>query len=408
MGQQETILPRVANSANRLTHSTILSPTINLSDTGVTRVALLFSLRLGPWQEIVRGIYRFAENKKSWILSIHTEDDIVPALTEKPDGIIAAVYSSEVARKLTAWGGPVIDTACECEGDAFVQMGFDPLAAGRNAAEHLLLLRGRSFACISDSNSFGQVICQGFVERLNQAGQEAIVFNFRFDHLHSAVPSDRDLADWLSHLPLPTAVFATDDSLAHRLARLCMSAGLKVPHQVAILGCSNDEFLCTVSQQPLSSVALPFATLGYEAAKLLDAVLSGVISKPKHQLPPLGVVTRKSTDPAAQAEPELAAALRFIRDHATARIGVDDIAAASGLSRSSLERRFRAVVGRSPLAELLRERIERAQHLLVQSDLAIKEVASAAGFHDVRHLSVTFRQKTGTSPGQYRARFRPG
>ncbi|HVL15286.1 MAG TPA: helix-turn-helix domain-containing protein, partial [Gemmata sp.] len=120
------------------------------------------------------------------------------------------------------------------------------------------------------------------------------------------------------------------------------------------------------------------------------------------------VVVRESTDPEAVTDPELGTALRYIRDHGREAIGVDDIARASGVSRSSLERRFRAALGRGPLAELIRVRVERAKRLLTDSALSVKEVARAAGFHDARHLSVTFRAKTGLSPVEYRACFRAG
>lgn len=410
MGRPLPKLPRVLSSANRSTRPMVTVPSLSESSPRVKHIALSFPLRLGSWQEIVRGVYRYIEIKKSWVISIHNEDDVTSAIAGSPDGIIASVQSADAACKLQAWGGPVVATASEFEDHSFVQIGFDPLATGKLAAEHLMLLHGRAYSYFGYPDSpRSRLIAQGFSQRLNQA--EFVVVENRSEFQRpsrTAFPSDRVILAWLAKLSQPAAIFCNSDLLAHHLARACASAGLRVPQDVAILGCSNDEFLCTVSQPPLSSVGLPFAALGYETAKLLDALMSKSAVPPRSELPPLGVITRQSTDPAAMAEPSLATALRFIRDNATSRIGVEDIAEASGLSRSSLERRFRALVGRSPLAELLRERVDRAQHLLVKTDLAMKEVAIAAGFHDVRHLSVTFRQKAGTSPGRYRARFRPG
>jgi LacI family transcriptional regulator len=376
----------------------------------VKHISLSFPLRIGSWQEIVRGVCRYIEIKKTWAISIHNENDVTSALAGNPDGIIASVQTAEAAGKLQSWGGPVVVTAGEFEDHSFIQIGFDPLSTGKLAAEHLMLLHGRAYSYFGYPDSpRGRLILQGFSQRLRQAGIEVVEQGSEFERpSRMNFPSDRTILARLSKLPHPAAVFCSSDLLAHDLARACLSAGLRVPQDIAILGCSNDEFLCTVSQPPLSSVGLPYAALGYETAKLLDALMSKSAVPQRNELPPLGVITRQSTDPAALAEPSLAIALRFIRDNATNRIGVDDIAAASGLSRSSLERRFRAVVGRSPLAELLRERVDRAQHLLVKTGLAMKEVAVAAGFHDVRHLSVTFRQKTGITPGKYRARFRPG
>lgn len=374
----------------------------------VKRIALSFPLGLFPWQEIARGVYRYAQNQKSWVISIHSEADVSNTLAVKPDGVIAMIHTIDAACKLQAWDGPVVDIAGELDDTSLTRIGFDPLATGKLAAEHLLRFHGRSFACLGNfASPAHRMAYRGFVERLKEAGIETILAPPE-DQGVAWAPCDGDLQAWLTEVHNPIAVFCLHDWLAHRLARDCLLSGLAVPRDVAILGCMNDEFLCTLAQPPLSSVNMPVAALGHDAAKLLDGLMAGEPLPRQHELPPLGIVTRQSTDAAALAEPSLAAALRFIRENATSRIGVEDIAAASGLSRSSLERRFRAVVGRSPLAELLRERVERAQHLLLTSALTMKGVASEAGFRDVRHLSVIFRQKTGVSPGRYRARFRPG
>jgi LacI family transcriptional regulator len=377
----------------------------------VRRVALSFPLRPGPWPEIVRGVYRFAGSpaaRQPWIVSLHTEEDVGVALAGKPDGVIAMVRSTKIAAKLRAWGGPVVDTAYDLDDTPFEQVGFDTRLIGRAAAEHLLQLKRRTYAYVGDSSPAGRCVQTGFVGRLREAKCDALLAPAGFNRPYAEEPNSAAKATaWLASLPKPAAVFAFHDALAHRLADACRGAGLRVPEDVALLGCLNDEFLCTAAHPPLSSVSVPLPALGFEAARVLDSIMNGAPAPGRIELPPLGVVTRRSTDPAAVADTELAAALRFIRDHSAERLNVDDVASASGLSRSSLERRFRAALGRGPLAELLRERVERAKLLLAETDLSVKEIARLAGFHDGRHLSVTFRQKAGTSPAKFRARFRP-
>ena len=374
-------------------------------------MALAFPLRLGPWPEIVRGIYRYAGSHAAfdpWLISFHTEEDVRVALTGKPDGVIAMIRSAQTAAKLRAWGGPVVDTAYDIDNIPFAQIGFDTRLIGQFAAEHLMQLKGRTYAYVGDSTPAGRFVRQSFVTRLREAGFDAVLAPPGFDRPYvEDAKSAAAAAKWLSALPKPAAVFAFHDALAHRLADVCCNVGLRVPEQVAILGCLNDEFLCTAANPPLSSVSVPLPALGYEAARMLDALMGSAPSPGRIELPPLGVVTRQSTDPAAVADVDLATALRFIRQKRSDRINVDDIATASGLSRSTLERRFRASLGRSPLAELLRERVEYAKHLLAETDLPVKEIARIAGFHDTRHMSVTFRQKAGVSPAKFRARFRP-
>lgn len=382
------------------------------SDAKRSRVVLCFPLRLGPWSDIVRGVYRFVDSGINWAVTLYTEEDVAVALAANPDGVIAMVRTLDAASKLAKWGGPVVDTACDLDGLPFAQVRLNPVAIGQVAAEHLLTLNGRQYGFVGDARTpAGQGSHEGFAGRLRLAGFTCITSPPGvLDRPYQTDPSaDRGAINWVRTLPRPAAVFAAHDALAHRLAEACRTAGLRVPEDVALLGCLNDEFLCNASQPTLSSVACPLAAVGFEAARVLSHMLDGTsVPQKALEFPPIGVVVRQSTDPTAVSDPDVCMALRFIRDNAGNRVGVDQIAAAAGLSRSTLERRFRTVVGRGPLAELLQQRVERARHLLADTDLAVKQVARAAGFHDTRHLSATFRQKAGMSPSEFRSRFRPG
>jgi AraC-like DNA-binding protein len=54
----------------------------------------------------------------------------------------------------------------------------------------------------------------------------------------------------------------------------------------------------------------------------------------------------------------------------------------------------------------VQQRIERAKHLLAESEVSIAVVAELAGFNDASYLSVAFRRETGESPYAYRTRHR--
>jgi transcriptional regulator GlxA family with amidase domain len=79
-----------------------------------------------------------------------------------------------------------------------------------------------------------------------------------------------------------------------------------------------------------------------------------------------------------------------------------EIAKYAGLSRRQIERLFRRNLGRSPARYYLEIRLDRARHLLIQSDAAIVEVAVACGFVSASHFSKCYRELYGRSPQQER------
>ena len=90
----------------------------------------------------------------------------------------------------------------------------------------------------------------------------------------------------------------------------------------------------------------------------------------------------------------------------TEQLSVDDLAAAAGLSRAHFSREFRRAFGVSPHAYLLTRRLERAAALLRDTDLSITEIAFQTGWNSLGTFGRIFRDVTGQSPGELRARDR--
>jgi LacI family transcriptional regulator len=199
------------------------------------------------------------------------------------------------------------------------------------------------------------------------------------------------------------------DYMAVRVMRACDDAGLKVPEEVAILGCHNDPFVCDFTPVPLSSIDDNMERIGYEGAKLLDQIMDGKPSPREPILiPPKGVVVRMSTNILSVADPNVARAIRFIFEHCQENsIGPTDVAAAAGLSRSALDRAFDRHLGCSPAHLLLSVRIEHAKKLLIETDLKAHEIAATTGFSSIVHFSQAFQRITGRRPSHFRNQERP-
>jgi AraC-like DNA-binding protein len=95
------------------------------------------------------------------------------------------------------------------------------------------------------------------------------------------------------------------------------------------------------------------------------------------------------------------------RDLADARyaepIGVDDMAAAAGLSKAHFSREFRKAFGETPRAYLLTRRLERAAALLRTTDRSVAEVCLDVGLIGVGSFTTSFTRTFGLTPTAYRA-----
>jgi LacI family transcriptional regulator len=83
---------------------------------------------------------------------------------------------------------------------------------------------------------------------------------------------------------------------------------------------------------------------------------------------------------------------------------VSDVLAHMAMSRGSLQQRMKQVMGRTIHQEIHRVRLERAKELLVNSDLAVKQVATQSGFASVQYMTRVFGYATGETPAGYRRR----
>lgn len=97
-------------------------------------------------------------------------------------------------------------------------------------------------------------------------------------------------------------------------------------------------------------------------------------------------------------------ALRYIEDHYSYHICVQDIAAYVGIERSYLYRIFVDHVQQSPSAYLREYRLLMGAKLLESGNLPLNEVALSVGFHDLSHFYKAFTARYQMTPKQYRTR----
>jgi len=358
----------------------------------------------GVWQ----GIHEFGMSRPDWYYFGARE-----VRADMP-GAIGYFGDGEKLRALREAGVPVVTVSAARREVPVPRVQADDHAVGRLAAEHLMGLGLRHFACIRPFGlAFSDDRHAGFAGALAEAGLpcEDLVSqmpHLSHDQMWALLGDRRRLGQWMRAQPLPAGVFTVTDAYASRVADAARINGLHVPEDVAIIGADNDELICEYKRPSLSTVPIPGREIGYQAAALLARLLAG--EPPPDQpvvVPPHPVIARESTGVLAIADAEVAAAMRFIADHATEPITAADVLAAVPLSRRALEQRFADVIGSTPTQEIRRRRIDHAKKLLLATDLPVDQVARLSGFTDHRHLSRTFARDTGIAPTAFRAGRRP-
>ncbi|MDB5326053.1 MAG: xylR [Phycisphaerales bacterium] len=374
------------------------------------RVAVLVETSNAYGRDIQAGIADYAKSKTRWSMFVEQHELNAPPpawlLKQAWDGIISRPTTPAVARAFRRLKVPVIDLNDQHDGLGFARIISDDQQIGRTAAEHLRACGLMHFAyCGFAAEPWAEHRRDGFMDALGLERSDAAVYESRWRG-RGVLPWAEEqamLAGWLSAQPTPLGVFACNDVRGRHVLEAARRLGLRVPQQVAVVGVDDDELLCGMCDPPLSSVRPDALGIGYRAAERLDRLMHG--QRPRvtcERLPPRHVVSRKSTRVLTVEDPQVAAALRIIRQHACNGLRVDAMLQQVPASRSWLDRRFRLLIGHTPHEEIRRVQLQHAAELLESTDLPLKQIATRCGLTNVQYLSYLFKRRFSTTPGAYR------
>ena len=365
---------------------------------------------------IIGGIARYVrEHDSSW--SLYVEED---PLQKLPDlkrwhghGIIANFDDRRVATAISGLSIPIVGVG---GGSGWFDLGSsipyvftDNQAIGRLGAAHLLSCGFDQLAYYgypkTATAGWSEERAEAFAEACREAGRPCHVHTGRHANVRRWQEIQQDLCDWIRGLPKPIGLMACNDVRARHVLEACRTLAVRVPHDVAVLGVDNDEMICELTNPPLSSIDQAARRIGYEAATLLDRMIKGGVSVAAHArvvVPPIGVVSRTSTDAMATSDEAVVATLQRLRATPLLKPDIAAIADALCLSRPTLEARFKAVVGRSIHDESVRLRVAAIGRLITQTDMPLKTISARAGFSSVQYMTTFLHRHTGSTPGRLR------
>ncbi|HRY24071.1 MAG: GlxA family transcriptional regulator [Geminicoccaceae bacterium] len=229
--------------------------------------------------------------------------------------------------------------------------------------------------------------------------------------LHGERYADKDVFAWLRRMDRHGAVIGALCTGAHILAK----AGLITDHRCTIhwenlpgfveafpdidvaadlYEIDRNRFTCSGGTAPLDLMLSRIAAAHGEelATKVSEQCLLDRIRGP-HDRQRMPIRIRLGVH-----HPKLINAIELMEANIEEPLPQEQLAHYIGLSRRQLERLFRRHMGRTPAQYYLELRLERARHLLYQTDLPIMSIACACGFVSASHFSTCYRQMFGRTP----------
>ncbi|WLH81291.1 XylR family transcriptional regulator [Pseudomonas sp. FP2335] len=381
----------------------------------VHRIALLFNGSKIYDRGIIAGIGNYlSSTRASWDLFL--EEDFLCRLKGierwQGDGIIADFDDPLIGEALAGSRLPVVAVGGSYEDARAYPKGIPYVATDNHglmklAYEHLIEAGLTRFACFSlpeaQANRWAQEREKAFRRLMQRDGLPVEIYR----GLGTSAPLwdsavEQQIA-WLQGLPKPIGIIAVTDARARQLLQACLTAGIAVPEEVALIGIDNDPLTRTLTRVPLSSVIQGTETMGRTAAALLHQMLHGKPCKAEQILvPPEAINVQASSLHQPLGNPYVMQALLFIRQYACQGIKTAQVAAYVGVSRSSLEAHFRRERGCSVHDEILRFKLAAAAKGLENRGLAIADIAQRCGFKSAQYLHTVFRREFGCTPGEYR------
>lgn len=379
-------------------------------------------------QEIGRGIARYVRSRKGRLQLIVWPDVTVKSIAflkkQGCQGVIAGILSKAQASQLHKLKFPIIAYSALQDTGNFPFIRTDSKQVAKLAFEYLSTKNFKNFGFFGLTEARWSINrLSDFSDQVSQSGHTLRVYEGKPIDIPNNLASfvelwtdktlkygQKDLIKWLKELPKPIAILASCDCLGFHLSQVASEIGLSVPDDIAILGIDNDESFCQICTPPLSSIALNRENAGFEAAELLDQIISGKeqLKGQQIKIQPIYVKERASTDVFGITieDPEVVDALKFILSHNHEPIQVEDVAQHVSISKRSLQMKFQHILNTSVHSKIVHAHFSIARQLLLETDLPINDIAIRSGFNYSSNMRRAFLELTGMLPHKFRQTYR--
>lgn len=264
-------------------------------------IGVLIHLIIPPFSELLTHIQRSAQKEGLDVIPYITDNN--PVLEEyylnlvrdgRVDGIIPLTKtdgSDDRYRKYSCspyhltlfyYGEPIA---------GIPSVHFDAPAVGRLAAKHLLEIGCRRIAFFGRNPHLVRV--KSFCAFLRKRGviAEIITRPGGRDFFRDAMAGAKEL---MKMKPLPDGIFAVNDILGVAILNEARKRGIRIPDDLAVVGCDNTEFAAYASPG-LTSIDINPPLLAARLVLRIKGMIEGKKTDDSHETLPVRLVVREST-----------------------------------------------------------------------------------------------------------------
>lgn len=348
------------------------------------------------------------------ILSIHRPiSELKPMLQElQPSGLITEWLPNKTDQLLGLnLKIPIVIVATDRKYPKVLSADVDDWAVGREAADTFSQTGFKSLACLGNGTPYSDQRIEGFkkaITRKNIPFSVHIETGFEDSRYSESFrrPSE-EMKTWLKELPKPVGIFAVHDPLGRFLCGACTQVGLEIPSEVSVIGANNDPLVCGLTYPMLSSVSIPWDTLGEQVAIAMQKMITGGGTRAEKPIlvQPSGVILRHSANHLAIEDPLLRRAMSFLSERLQTQISIAILCDELRIPRRTMERKFKEHFQCTPWEMLCQLRVKQAKQLLAETTHPISMIAELSGFNDAERMAVVFKRVTKNSPSYFRKTF---
>jgi len=367
----------------------------------------------GYSRDLLRGIYAYNNSVSHWDIIFEPayflknnkrRNDLGIINQVKPDGCI--LEFAENVHDLIAMNIPIIQTTSVNLTKNIPYVKGNYASDARVAADYFMEKGFRVLAFFGIQGlEWSEERKSHFKKMVLGSGSEFHEYSLKGDEADVLSHNFEELENWLKHLPKPVGILCCNDDFGQILINSCSAAGIKVPHEIAVLGIDNDELLCNITYPNLSSISRNHIKTANAICSNLNSMMDGqrhteeiIVTEA------MEVIERTSTDTVADRDPDVSKAIIFISKNMHRPLKAGTVAEHVNLSVKVLNRKFKTGSGNSISEEIQMRKLSRFKQLLL-ANLSVKEIAFELGFSDISHVSRWFSNLEGLAPMEWKKKY---